>query len=561
MINNHKTPLLENTLFLSVAINAVLFLLFFAFINPRFQVNDDVSLMMISSGFYTGYPNEYLIYTNVIIGKFLKFMYDIAPGFNWYTTYLYLTHFISMTLLLYSILYQKSGILRILLFLLLFAFLELSILVNLQFTPTAFVSAQSGLFLSIAFLDNKEKSSWLAIFTGAFLMTFGGLIREKVLYLTLLLSMPLIALKFWETKSVKLIALLVITLTLFFACHQYDKGYYAAHKEWQQYLEYNGIRDQLHDNPRTVYNETTKPVFDRAKWSQNDFNMFKTLFFEDKEIYSKENLETILSSFSFIYEKGIYDTLKGLFYALYNFKLLVLSSFCLTIALVPFIPPVYKKYIYATVSISIAVIIYLFYSMKLPLRVLMPILFFPATVSVFFASQKFNKFDKKPLLRKYIKIFVAIILISLFIFNFLDLRRISKTNQANYAVFYKMVKTMSPDKNKLFVIWDGSLPVENISPYSNLREYEGFNIYWLGAETKSPLNYQVLERFSINNLYTSLYEKDNIFLICRPEGYKELLQRYIKEHYNQHIEFELISNFGNVLPPNSVGYVYKVRKV
>ena len=51
----------------------------------RFETNDDVVMLMISSGAYSGTPDYHLVFINVIYGLLLKGLYFILPGLEWYT--------------------------------------------------------------------------------------------------------------------------------------------------------------------------------------------------------------------------------------------------------------------------------------------------------------------------------------------------------------------------------------------------------------------------------------------------------------------------------------------
>ena len=97
-----------NIFILSLIINIVLFALFFCFITPHFQTNDDNMMMEIASGTLTGQPSAYLIYINIIIGKLLVFLYSFLPNINWYPILFYFIHFISMIVIFYSLFSRKK---------------------------------------------------------------------------------------------------------------------------------------------------------------------------------------------------------------------------------------------------------------------------------------------------------------------------------------------------------------------------------------------------------------------------------------------------------------------
>ncbi len=58
-----------------------------------FESNDDVGMAQIVSGVTTGTPSAELIFSNILIGSVLKFLYGLTDGVNWYTLYLLGAHF------------------------------------------------------------------------------------------------------------------------------------------------------------------------------------------------------------------------------------------------------------------------------------------------------------------------------------------------------------------------------------------------------------------------------------------------------------------------------------
>ena len=135
----------------SLLINGILFSLFFLFFTPRFAINDDPAMMSIASGELLGEPNEHLIFINVIIGHFLKFMYTVLPQLNWYILLFYFCHFVAMTVIFYVFLRNSLTLCNLLLYFLLFVFIEVNFLTNLHFTTTAFVLGISGFLLLFSY--------------------------------------------------------------------------------------------------------------------------------------------------------------------------------------------------------------------------------------------------------------------------------------------------------------------------------------------------------------------------------------------------------------------------
>ena len=553
----------KNKLLLAIIFNGALFCLFFSLLTPRFDTNDDVAMMMFSSGFYTGHPSEHLIFINVILGLLLKYLYVTMPNINWYTFMLYSVHFLSMTGLMYSIL--RYGFIwgRVSIYFLLFLFFEIYALLFLQFTSTAFVAALGGIFLILTVSDEDERKSGRIIVAAILLLVLAGLIRKYSLFMVIVLSIPMLALESISRKTIRLIVVVCLALVLFYAGYWFNNYYYALNKAWSNYIQYNSVRGQLETKLyNTTYDPETKLIFDIVNWNENDLKMFKGGFFPDAKTYSLEKLQ-IISSLLPYHGKYHFGEIGILF------KIVVLNSLVLLLVVKRFIPLAYNRYIYITGLVGVVIILYFYFYIKLPFRILLPICFLFAANCVFFAKKvpvHIKSEISKSLCMKSPKssfsVFATVIIFLVLLLNIRAFYSISGLNRFNSDNFLRMVSSnIRPTNDKLFVMWGGALNIEHLSPFKNVKELGTLNILGTGCATHSPLNDRILERFSIVDIYVALYEKDNVFLICSEEK-TGLLKKYIDEHYKQNIRFEKIANlndFNNNIIIERL-FVYKLHK-
>ena len=169
---------------LLVIFNAVLVLLFTFILPIRFEENDDVMMLLFSSGSYTGHPENVLVFINYIYGSVLQVFYSVLPNYEWYTLFFLFFHVISVSVLSYEILRnQTNKITKVVLMLILYLF-EVRLLFQLQFTTTAALLALSGLIL-------LNKKSYVNYFLGALFFITASLIRFEAAFLVLLVIFPL----------------------------------------------------------------------------------------------------------------------------------------------------------------------------------------------------------------------------------------------------------------------------------------------------------------------------------------------------------------------------------
>ena len=161
----------------------LVFGLVFAIFEPGFDTNDDAVMNMIVAG--KGYglaPDEHMVFTNVLIGFVLKYLYTVFPTVPWYGGYLLAVHFVVQVTMLYCVVRTRYTRLRLRLYLAYFAAAELYLLNNLQFTSTAFLAGQAGiLLLMLAMRRSSSEGRWLVRVSalGIIARLFGAFVTDS----------------------------------------------------------------------------------------------------------------------------------------------------------------------------------------------------------------------------------------------------------------------------------------------------------------------------------------------------------------------------------------------
>lgn len=224
----------------------------------RFETNDDVVMLMISSGAYSGTPDFHLVFINVIYGLLLKGLYFILPGLEWYTILFCLLHIISFSIILWVYSKRITTAFGQLLLLLLLLVLQARFIVGLQFTTTAAIVACAG--LSLYFERGK-----MVKFVGLFLFLIGSLIRFEAAMLCFGVYAPVMMFplsgrirskcQFLNTGLI-LSAILVLPML----ARVVDAQVYRHNPEWRYYVDYNRVRGALNDNPNFAKLLNDNPV-------------------------------------------------------------------------------------------------------------------------------------------------------------------------------------------------------------------------------------------------------------------------------------------------------------
>jgi hypothetical protein len=267
---------------LAALLNAFLFSLFFAFATPGYETNDDFYMQRIASGFFTGQPAEYLVFTSILIGWPLRVFYSLWPGCNWYFAYLVAIHYAALTAVAFLVLSRRPGWLFGLLYVGFFLVVETRILLELQFTTTAFLAGTAGVLLLVDGLQPGRAPRWSLVTAGFAFMVLMVMIREAVAPMLAIIALPFLIERFRLAGWRRLLGVGLVGAALFLALPGINRWYYVRDPAWAEYLEYNDLRGRIQ---RTALNARIQEAGPVVGWSQNDTYMFDNWYFAEPDVY------------------------------------------------------------------------------------------------------------------------------------------------------------------------------------------------------------------------------------------------------------------------------------
>ncbi|MBO0357909.1 hypothetical protein J0X19_08130 [Hymenobacter sp. BT186] len=277
---------LKKYLFLRVFIaNALIVAAIVYFLPTRFEENDDICMLLISSGSYSGMPDAHLVFINYIYGLGLKFLYLLSADIEWYTVSFLFLHILSISVLIFTGINRiKDRLIKLLCLLLLYS-IELQAILHLQFTTTASLVGVAGMALLLEFQLYRKA-------IGILLCVISSLLRLEIFLVVLFISSPLFfndLLKAKRLKASTTLASLAIVLVLVGLFEVVDQANYKQ-GDWKSYVEYNRLRGQINDNPNAIsltgkLPSAIKPV---------DYTLL-LMFFQDGAVVNTSKLKIINS--------------------------------------------------------------------------------------------------------------------------------------------------------------------------------------------------------------------------------------------------------------------------
>ncbi len=527
--------------------NVIAFTLCLLFFVPRPMNNDDYLLNMLLGTAY-GEGTSITVYTNILFGEVLRFLYSVFPSLNFITITEWLLLFCSFCCLTYVLLKLCSNTRCCSLVIWLTFFVTPTAYLSLHYTKVSIISAFCGTLAIYFCVAIKSKP---VFFVGLFVLLVSSFLRFSaflfgmgtaffVVLALMLFSEIYDDVKDFFQKNKKIIFNYLVTLgvvTLFFVINTVFYSTNEAAREYKQYLD---ARVSLSDYSLPDY-ETFEQQYQQLGLSQNDIALIEDWSFSDLEFFSTEMLREISdidnsNPDTFSVSEAFSKLLDEI---VLNFDFLLISAVAIVGIFITkkryryMLPIVYLGFLslylamcaigrttrwvndglMTTFIISILVLIYANYNKNTKNRVgytvflILPLLIFNAS---FYQNDNIqtNSFDGKSYDAKLFSVYNDI-----------------SNNKQNLYLFDLL----------------GAPAVENASHVVNAPPAGIFeNVYFLGGwDTGSTVKNAVLKNYGVEGSpYRALVELDNVFLVDS-KSY-DLKHTFLKQHISDDITMSLV---------------------
>jgi hypothetical protein len=565
------------TVFVLLTISVVAF-------QPSYDTNDDVFMTMIAAGRgFCPAPDEHLVFTNVIIGQGLKRLYTLWPNVPWYGGYLLGVHFAAQVAVFYCVLAtvprqavtislpphapsrRRLFRLRLGLYVTYFVIVELVFLNNLQFTTTAFLAAQAGIFLLwLAARPPRQLpgARVVCLWAAVVLMVVAAMIRLESALMALLVAAPLgtyvartVSFRAWfPSARAAVFATMLIALTT-----AYNRLSYEQDPRWSGFYAYNQLRCRFNDYQWTSYTPQAASAFSAVGWSQNDHDMIANWFFDDPEIYSPAKLRSVLDAYPWKTAR-----LTPEYFGQACRKLLQDRCVWAALLVLPFFLASVDRsrsttrVLLSCAIVAVASVVFLVFNNKLPpMRTYFPLLSFPLSVALLFAGNASWLFEQlqtksvgaaRSLLAWNVRspwsraVFVMLV-VGIVMGTYRQARRSMRVHRER-AELQKFLAEAPSKGRALYVCWEAAMPFELVSPLDSLRAWSPLSLVNLTWTQRTPWQEEIKRRFGISCLARAMWERDDIVLVATAR-HRSLFVTFAKQHFSQDIDFVHLDSAGN----------------
>lgn len=548
----------KNGLWLSLGTNLLLFILLLLLFTPKFMTTDDLRMSFIISGKYGMLEaSDYILFSNVLIGKLLKFLFSVFKSDSLYGYYLLTLLFFGNTSINYMLLKRQGFRNGFTYFLLFFFCVSVFMILNLQFTIVACFLAIVGV-LFVASWNNLSEKKDLYLYLGSAFLIASSLVRFDSFILILVLSSFYFLYDFLKVKKLKLSHYILGAIVgLAFLLQQYSVNCYNS---TDRFYEFNAERAKITDYgvQERLTNEELHPALKQANWSNNDLRMMNNWFFSDTTIYSLENT----SKFTKQCGTGLKEFKLSKLYLIDDIK----ENYLLFLLMLLFLMILIfrlgqKKAVIMNVIFCFLLIIGLlsfmfFYMRNPPLRIFFPcIAFLVITPLLFLQDGEGDSLSSKT--RKFTYygfLFLFVIISSLFVRkNF----KVSQNLNVRYA-YLKDFKLRNIQLTNYFIFDWGGFPYDRLLPIESsvVSAFLEKDMKVLSLGTFQRTN-DVKKMLAANNMvdaYSGLLKDNSCVFINKKASSKRL--DYLKKFYEGHLNMSI--SVDTLINENEF-YVFKIH--
>lgn len=497
--------------------------------NIYYNEPDDYLMNYISQGKSSNGPDSHLIFINVIIGKLLKFLYNITLSVNWFGILYLSTIIIIFATLMYiywELLNTAWGPLTI-------GIIEIVVLCNLTFTIIAYLCMGTA-FIYWMYSAKKQKYKILDIVVVILFFGLGLMYRRESLISSVFISamvilLPLLIYNIQIFKKKINFFILFLCLITLVAVGKYDEYQYRD-SLWENFSSYNIARSGVVDYPSIDYMEN-KDALQKMNLSENDINCIENWIFADKKVFSEENLKEIykINPVSQKYNLKPFNILGQMFKLKYNYVFLLFLLICFML-----VGKRERIFISCSGILTYMMIAALIFRNRLVGRVMIPIYIIGGMVILFFLCYNQKK-DKRVVEKGLIVILCIMTCISVkSLHNHYQKARVRENNNSKYMELCKYINkhddllytSVSTTINEI-TIYRPIFNIDECIHQKNLVSLGTWDIYSSRYYYKVD-KYHNLDR---DNLILSLTESDNMqYITKRRDERTKLLIKYIEEH-------------------------------
>jgi hypothetical protein len=516
-----------------------------------------------------------LVFTSFLIGWPLRLLYTFCKGCNWYLLYLIAVQYAAMTALGFLVFSRRRLWSSLWIYVGFFCLVQIRMMVNLQFTTTAFLAGTAGLMLIVEGLSNGKIRRKVTV-CGLILLTLAAMIREQVVPLLVAVAAPFLLERIRVMNWRRFIVGAGIALTTVVLLVTLNRWYYHLDRDWSEFAAYNRVRGQIHETPLT--NGLPQAV-SNIGWSKNDGELFRRFYYSEPDVYaSTAKMRILLRQLQQLRLRDLPLIQKELLRCYFVpdgfprdsalFMKLALLSGALFLLAIPIHRGTRFVVLVATYFIFVVLSVYLRTTARLPERVAFTMPLFMTTLYLYWLSDS-SSLPSKPLLRRALNLALptfsrltlnpqlkwtaalgcgALFVPYFFHFNegwWYENSFNRQVRAASSSIFQPLVFLGKSNPKQVLIVMPQESALDYCLTFLPPSTFFPFKLIPFGWPTHSPIFKRAIEQEHLRPYSTSLLERRDV-LFLMSDQWKVPLQTFYQEHYQREIGFDLVLSIDRI---------------
>lgn len=549
----NKQNIFNYPIFTSLLLSTIFVVLFLVFFQVNYGTNDDIQMISLLSGYFGGTPSAFTLFSNVILGFFFSLLYTLKESINWVTLFYFFISFLSIWSLIYCCLLLKKSKIYIAFCLLLVLLYNGYFLSNFTFTTIATNACLAGGCLFLSSLNSKSR--FLQVFSIG-LIWIGSLIRFDSFALIFFLFVPFVLFNIRQLITKNSILMVLCTSILLFGCYALNLILLNANSNWSEYSRYVKIRHEIIDTPRLTNFSIGYPTLEYISWSQNDLSSFVNHITLDKNVFSKENLQSLLNqlpNWRLSLPKIMQEITKYSATGIPKvFLLLSCSVFLLFLLLNNNV-----RLLLSTLLSSVVlwgIVFFLAWGYKIPERIIVPLFMTFSLTTLLMVGWTQNQ-ETRILIEKreskfvlpvgFLLVLSTILAVCLLIsqpyWSLRSVREKPDLYEKTNSDITSLINRGEIQKDALIISAGDGYPLQLMDPLQ--MDFPSVQVLPLGWNAFSPAFNAVLENYEIESLTNALISRTDLYIVSR-QDLIPIVVRFYKEHESLTIVVKQIYTLG-----------------
>lgn len=541
-------------LFLAFAINILFLLIYIYCFVPIQESNDDLAMSFLVEGAY-GTHSEYMIFENILWGKFLVGMSKWIPTVKWYNVMSYVMIFTAFTEMTYAFLRMHGRKIGLAISAILLLFAGHHTYIMFQFSRVTAIGTIGGMIMLFYALDHvKEKAERiLCVIAGGVLAVWASMMRFEMFALCVALVGGALAVyrlymilrarsKDMKKQILTYLAVFGTVGALSIGLYVVNHVTYQSDQTWSEYTEYNKLRAELWDKGFPDYGQN-EALYQSLGISYSDF-IYYLNWEMDEEVLSLDTLRTLVAA------KTPRAHSLSHFFSMFPKDFVPLTVFILFLVVGFVAMAINKRNIFFVVFEFGAVMAaeLLFYYMDrygFP-RVDSGMWIAATAVLLYGMAGDFDCIKGCAGRWALAAVAAACVLNTAWLQDFahIQLGKVGSTRDAYQQItvdkehLYVMLTT-APSVYYAYNFWEPC----GVGDLSNV-----YNTF--GWEYNVEAKHDILESYGVTNVYRDCIDNENVYFIGGINSV--MLEQYIRENYNSEAKFYIVGEYMNC-------YVWSIR--